>query len=85
MPNDPRSALTGASDSPDTLQATVAAYQNEISARRSQLEDDLAIYQGKLHDLKRLDPLDFTGLQHLYVSHVNHIQQILNEFDDNGA
>jgi len=63
------------------LRDTIAAYRNEIAARKSQLLDDLSIYQGKLSDLKRLDPLDFTGLQYLYTAHVRHIENLLCEFD----
>ena len=68
-----------------SLQRTVAAYTAELAARREQLEDDLAIYQGKLRDLKQLDPLDFTGLQHLYTAHVKHIDMLLKEFDSTGV
>ncbi len=63
------------------LRATINAYNAELAARHSQLLDDLAIYQGKLRDLVQLDPLDFTGLQHLYTTHVNQIEKLLSEFD----
>lgn len=67
------------------LQQTVAAYDAEIQARREQLADDLAIYRGKLQDLKKLDPLDFTGLQHLYTAHVQQIESLLDEFNSAGV
>lgn len=86
MPNANLNArLNAAHSRPGQLQQTVAAYTAELSARRNQLEDDLAIYQGKLSDLRKLDPLDFTGLQHLYTAHVQQIESLLSEFDGSGA
>jgi hypothetical protein len=63
-------------------QRLVDGYAAEIRNRRSDLLDDLAIYQSKLNDLEQLDPLDFTGLGNLYRNHVDHIRSLLKEFND---
>lgn len=63
----------------------IADYENELHERRSQLLDDLAVYEGKVRDLDELDPLDFTGLGKLYRSHIDEIKELLKEFDSDGA
>ena len=52
-----------------------------MAAHRAQLLDDLSIYQSKLHDLNEIDPLDFTGLQEMYATHVCQTEKLLSEFD----
>ena len=85
MPNDLHNRAYSSHAGSLALQRTVAAYAGEICARRQQLADDLVSYRGKLDDLKQLDPLDFTGLQHLYTAHLNQIEQLLTDFDNGGA
>ncbi len=84
MPHTTLQTLTADPAPRQALGALVAAYDAELSARRSHLLDDLAIYRDKLRDLERLDPLDFTGLQELYRAHARHIEQLLTEFDGTG-
>ncbi len=62
-------------------QLLIHDYETELDERRSQLLDDLAVYEGKVRDLEELDPLDFTGLGKLYRSHVAQIEELLKEFD----
>ena len=73
------------SDQRASLNKLVDGYASEIEARRSHLLDDISIYQGKLRELTQLDPLDFTGLQRMYASHISHIEQLLSGFDDAAA
>lgn len=63
------------------LTELVDACNIEMAARRAQLLDDLSIYQSKLHDLNEIDPLDFTGLQEMYATHVCQTEKLLSEFD----
>jgi hypothetical protein len=76
---------TFGSDQRASLNKLVNGYASEIAARRSRLLDDLSIYQGKLRDLAQLDPLDFSGLQCMYGSHIRQIEQLVAEFDDAGV
>lgn len=64
----------------DDLSRLIGAYDAEIAARKNRLLEDLNTYESKLHDLRQLDPLDFTGLQHLYGAHVSQIRQLLESF-----
>ncbi len=66
-------------------QLLIHDYEAELHERRSQLLDDLAVYEGKVRDLEELDPLDFTGLGKLYRSHVAQIEELLKEFDSDGT
>lgn len=63
------------------LATLVAAYSQELAERRSKLEHDLASYTGKLAELERLDPLDFTGLKRLYTTHLEQTRYLLDLLD----
>lgn len=76
---------TFSSDQRASLNKLVDGYASEIAARRAHLLGDLSIYQGKLRDLAQLDPLDFTGLQRMYGSHIRQIEQLAAEFDGAAA
>lgn len=60
----------------------VEDYAAELAARYAELHADLALYRGKLDDLRQLDPLDFTGLGSLYHRHVEHLEALIEEFVD---
>ena len=63
------------------LATLVSVYSQELAERRSKLEHDLAYYRGKLAELERLDPLDFTGLKRLYTTHVEQTSYLLDLID----
>ncbi len=54
------------------LQTTPQARANDAPAPRSraQLANELAYYEGRLAELRKLDPHDFTGLSRTYQGHV---------------
>ena len=65
------------------LARLVAAYAVELDARRENLLADRAGYVTKLADLASLDPLDFTGLAHLYRENLRQIDALLEELATN--
>ncbi|MCB1746728.1 MAG: hypothetical protein KDK06_06110 [Gammaproteobacteria bacterium] len=67
------------------LARLVAAYAVELDARRENLLADRAGYVTKLADLASLDPLDFTGLAHLYREHLRQIDALLEELATNAV
>ncbi|MGE0482714.1 MAG: hypothetical protein AB7Q81_01095 [Gammaproteobacteria bacterium] len=67
------------------LARLVAAYTVELDARREALLADRAGYVSKLGDLASLDPLDFTGLAHLYREHLRQIDALLEELAETAA
>jgi len=57
--------------------ADLEYFDTVIERARGQLLDDLAYYQGRIFDLKQMDPHNRTGLMTLYRAHEFHLRRLL--------
>lgn len=63
------------------LSRVVDLYAQRIDEHRLQLEQDLRFYQGKLGELAKIDPLDFTGLKRIYSNHCRRTRELLDSLE----
>lgn len=56
--------------------------QATLASERQALLRELDFYLGRLAELDKIDPYDFTGLKRVYGGHVSRTHTALDELDD---